>query len=474
MKILHILDHSLPLHSGYAFRSQNIFREQRKRGWQPVIVTSPKHEESWKGPWQKEEQIEGFHYYRTGPVSHNGLPFEAEIRLMAALGRQVMEVAKLEKPDILHAHSPVLNVVPALWVGRKLKIPVVYEIRAFWEDAGVDHGTYTEDAIKYRLVRAVESWVCRHADHVTVLCDGLKQELTKRGIPANKISVVYNGVSPDDFAHSQPDAELAKAWNLDGKKVIGFIGSFYRYEGIDLLVDAFARLSSSHADLVLLLVGGGEMEKELKEQIKRLNLPVDFQINNFKMMCNLNPQSLAQSAPGRAAIPARHRSRQAGHLPASARPWQAGREAQPRRTGSGEAGGRNPQYHNRVIMPGRIPHDRIPRVYALIDILAYPRYSMRLTELVTPLKPLEAMAMGKALVASDVGGHQELIWHGETGLLFPAGDSKALAASLQELIKDDALRHRLECHGPTWVRKHHTWEKTTSVYEDIYAKALAL
>ena len=428
MKILHILDHSLPLHSGYTFRSQNIFREQRKRGWQPVIVTSPKHEESWKGAWQKQEQIEGFRYYRTGPVSHNGLPFEAEIRLMAALGRQVMEVAKLEKPDILHAHSPVLNAVPAIWVGRKLKIPVVYEIRAFWEDAGVDHGTYTQDSPKYRVVRSIETQVCRHADHVTVLCDGLKQELTKRGIPANKISVVYNGVSPDDFAHSQPDAELAKAWNLDGKKVIGFIGSFYRYEGLDLLIEAFARLAAKRSDIALLLVGGGEMEEELRKQIKRLSLAVDSRIDNLSAMCNPNPKSKIQ----------------------------------------------NPKYHNRVLMPGRIPHNRIPGVYALVDILAYPRYSMRLTELVTPLKPLEAMAMGKALVASDVGGHQELIQHGETGLLFPAGDSKALAATLESLLDNDSLRRRLQSQGPTWVHEHHTWEITTSVYQDIYAKALVL
>ena len=474
MKILHILDHSLPLHSGYAFRSQNIFREQRKRGWQPVIVTSPKHEQSWKGPWQKNERIGGFHYYRTGAVSYNGIPLKSEVRLMTALGRRIHEVANIEKPDILHVHSPVLNATPALWVGRRLGIPVVYEIRAFWEDAAVDHRTYAQDSWKYKLVRAIEAWVCRKADQISVLCNGLKDDLIKRGIPAEKLTVVYNGINADDFQSCEPDAEYQKAWNLEGKKVIGFIGSFYRYEGLDLLIEAFACLTAKRSDTVLLLVGGGEMEKDLKEQIKRLNLATDFQMNNSKMMCNLNPQSLAQSAPGRAAIPARHRSRQAGHLPASARPWQAGREAQPRRTGSGEAGGRNPQYHNRVIMPGRIPHDRIAGVYALVDILAYPRYSMRLTDLVTPLKPLEAMAMGKALVASDVGGHQELIWHGETGLLFAAGDSKALAASLQELIKDDALRHRLECHGPTWVRKHHTWEKTTSVYEDIYAKALVL
>ena len=409
MKILHILDHSLPLHDGYSFRSQNIFHAQRKMGWHPVIVTSPKHEESWKGSWTKEEQINGFNYYRTGPITHNGIPFEAEVRLMNALGRRIQEVAELEKPDILHAHSPVLNAIPALWVGRKLGIPVVYEIRAFWEDAGVDQGTYTQDSWKYKLVRSIETWVCKRADQVIVICNGLKNDLVKRGISSQKITPVFNGINPDDFRPCPPDEGLKKEWNLSGKKVIGFIGSFYRYEGLDLLVKAFSHLTSKPPGLpasklpiiVLLLVGGGEMENELKAQIRNLHL------------------------------------------------------------------------EDKVIMPGRISHDRIPGVYALVDILAYPRYSMRLTELVTPLKPLEAMAMGKALVASDVGGHKELIQHNKTGLLFSAGNVSALSESLERLLVDHTLRKRIQEQGVSWVCHEHTWEKTTSVYQDIYAKALA-
>jgi PEP-CTERM/exosortase A-associated glycosyltransferase len=407
MKILHILDHSLPLHSGYTFRSHNIFQAQRNRGWHPVIVTSPKHEESWKGVWEPQEQINGFRYYRTGPISNNCIPFKVELQLMRALGRRIQEVAHQEKPDIIHAHSPVLNVIPALWAGRKLRIPVVYEIRAFWEDAAVDHGTYAEGSWKYNLTKSIETWVCKRADQVAVLCNGLKNDLAKRGISSQKITPVFNGINPDDFKPCPPDEGLKKEWNLSGKKVIGFIGSFYRYEGLDLLINAFSRLASHHPSLpassppsiVLLLVGGGEMENELKAQIKRLRL------------------------------------------------------------------------EGKVIMPGRIPHDRIPGVYALIDILAYPRYSMRLTELVTPLKPLEAMAMGKALVASNVGGHKELIQHNKTSLLFSAGNETALAEALKRILDDDSLRKNLEFKGSAWVREHHTWKKTTSVYEDIYRKA---
>jgi len=400
MKILHILDHSLPLQSGYAFRSQNILQAQRKRGWQPVALTSPKHEESWKGPCDRAEDISGVRYYRTGAISNNSLPFNKEIRLMMALSRRIQEIIELEKPDILHAHSPILNAIPVLRLGRKLRIPVVYEIRAFWEDAAVDHGTYSEGSWKYKMVRSIETWVCRKADHIGVLCQGLKDDLITRGIPSERLTIIYNGINADDFKPCEPDKEFIKNYNLKGKKVIGFIGSFYRYEGLDLLINAFSQISTTMPDAMLLVVGGGEVERELKDQVQRLNLT------------------------------------------------------------------------DKVIIPGRISHDRIPGVYALIDLMVYPRYSMRLTELVTPLKPLEAMAMGKALIASDVGGHKELIKHEQTGFLFPAGNVSALAESLECLLKDGTLRKKLETQGLEWVEANHSWDKTTSVYFEMYAKAL--
>jgi PEP-CTERM/exosortase A-associated glycosyltransferase len=400
LKILHILDHSLPLHSGYAFRSHDIFRAQLKKGWQPVALTSPKHGASWKGLPRTEETIDGVRYYRTAAVTRGTVPMEAEWRLMIALAGRIRQVVEIEKPDLLHAHSPVLTALPALWVGRKVGIPVVYEIRAFWEDAAAARGTYGQDSWKYKLGRSLETWACRKADQVTVLSRGLKDDLTKRGISSEKVSIVFNGVNADDFKACTRDAEYFETWRLARKKVIGFIGSFFRYEGLDLLVRAVARLTATRSDIVLILVGGGEMEAQLQAQIKQLSL------------------------------------------------------------------------ENKVVMAGSIPHDRIPGIYALVDVLAYPRYSTRLTELVTPLKPLEAMAMGKALVASDIGGHRELIRHGHTGLLFPPGNVTALAGELERLLADQTLRQNLQKQGCDWVCQEHSWDKTTAVYCDIYAAAL--
>jgi PEP-CTERM/exosortase A-associated glycosyltransferase len=401
LRILHILDHSLPLHSGYTFRTQSILEDQRRRQWAPVALTSPKHEASWKGPSQRIEEISGLKFYRTGRLRSGSISIAAELKLIRSLARRIEEVAKIEKPTLLHAHSPVLNVLSALWVGRKLRIPVVYEIRAFWEDAAVDHGTYSEHSLRYTMVRSLETWACRKVAQVAVLCKGIKNDLVQRGIQEEKLSIVSNGINPDDFRNLDRDEELANSLGTRGKRVLGFVGSFYRYEGLDLLVKAFAKLCETSDDLVLLLVGGGEVEGELREQVEKTSL------------------------------------------------------------------------RGKVKFAGRFSHKKIPYVYSLMDILVYPRHSMRLTELVTPLKPLEAMAMGKPLVASDVGGHRELIRDESTGLLFRPGDVSALVKTLQRLLDDAGLRGKLARQGNEWVRQNQSWSNTTAIYSTIYARALA-
>ncbi len=122
---------------------------------------------------------------------------------------------------------------------------------------------------------------------------------------------------------------------------------------------------------------------------------------------------------------------------------------------------------------GRVPHGEVGRYYDLIDVLVYPRLSMRLTELVTPLKPLEAMAQGRLLVASDVGGHRELIRPGETGELFKAGDPDALAAAVLDSearrgpLAGAARRPRAASSKPSA-----TGRRSVARYDGVYSRVL--
>ena len=399
MRILHILDHSLPLHSGYAFRSAAILREQRTMGYETVQLTTPRQ----NGSTALVEDVDHLRFHRTplSPSLLEGVPGARYAREIAATARRIDELAAQFSPDILHPHSPVLDVLPALRAGRRRGIPVVYEVRASWEDAAVDHGTTREGSLRYRASRALETWALRRADHVTTICEGLRGDIIARGILPERVTVVPNAVDTREFTFgAPPDPELRAKLGLEGKRVIGFAGSFYGYEGLDLLLEALAILVSRRPELRALLVGGGPLDAALRAQ-------------------------------------------------ASA-------------TGLGE----------RVIFTGRVPHQDVRRYYELIDVLAYPRRSMRLTELVTPLKPLEAMAQGRMFVASDVGGHRELVRHGVTGFLCKAGDATALARQIDAVLDDEASWPRIAAQARRFVETERTWAKSVRRYQDVYASVL--
>jgi glycogen(starch) synthase len=393
MRVLHVLDHSVPLHSGYGFRTLAILREQRRRGWETVHLTTPKH---GPGP-ATQEVVDGLTFHRT--PSTTGIGLLAQMRLTAA---RIDELVRSERPDVVHAHSPVLNALPALWVRLSRRVPVVYEMRASWEDAAVDHGTTGEGSLRYRASRALETVALRHADQVTTICEGLRADIAARGVAADRITVIPNAVDVEGFRFGAPaDAALQARLGLAGCTVIGFAGSFYGYEGLHLLVDAMARLRTARPDLRLLLVGGGPQEAALREQVASADLG------------------------------------------------------------------------NRVLFTGRVPHDEVQRYYELIDLLVYPRLPIRLTELVTPLKPLEAMAQGRVLLASDVGGHRELIADGQTGYLCRAGDADALAQAMSNALDQRSDWPRLRQQARRFVEQERTWVRSVARYGEVYRRALA-
>ena len=394
MRILHVLDHGLPLHSGYTFRTRAILKAQMARGWEVACLTGVRH----TNPGPDPETIDGITFYRTPPSPGGPSPL-GEWREVRALSARLDELVGAWQPDLVHVHSPVLNALAALPVARRRKLPLVYEIRAFWEDAAVGNGTGREGSLRYRLTRRLETHAARRADAVAVICEGLRGDLIARGIDRDKIVVAPNGVDMALFGTPlPPDPAFARSLGLNEAEVIGFIGSFYDYEGLDDLIAAMPLLLAERPKAQLLLVGGGPMEGALRAQAER--------------------------------------------SPAA----------------------------SRIHFVGRVPHEEVDRYYALIDILAYPRKAMRLTELVTPLKPLEAMAQRKLVAASDVGGHRELIDDNVTGTLFPAGDPAALAAALSGLLADrDGWEERRDA-ARRFVEEHRNWSSNIARYIPVYQK----
>jgi glycosyltransferase involved in cell wall biosynthesis len=126
-----------------------------------------------------------------------------------------------------------------------------------------------------------------------------------------------------------------------------------------------------------------------------------------------------------------------------------------------------------VVFTGRVPHADVRRYYDLVTLFVYPRRRMRLTELVTPLKPLEAMAQGSIVVASDVGGHRDLLVDRERGYLFKADDTEALAAKLVEVIASRDAWPPMRLAGRRFVETERTWDRVVAGYAPVYERLVA-
>jgi PEP-CTERM/exosortase A-associated glycosyltransferase len=354
---------------------------------------------------ENSELIDGVRYFRTCGTwlpptveVYDPSPFRSSLRVFqnATLFRTALKVARSYRPAVIHAHSPFTCGLIGDAVGKLLRIPTLYEVRGIWEDSHTSRHGLERSSIRYRAVRTLENVALKGATATCAICDALKNEIESRGIPGDKVAVVPNGVNVRAFVPGPRSEELQARLGLQGKLVIGYIGSFFHYEGLDLLVRALAPLSQIFPALALLLVGDGELTPILKNSSAELGIS------------------------------------------------------------------------DRVFFTGKVPHDTIADYYRLCDLTVLPRRDTRETRLVTPLKPLEIMAMAKPVIASDIGGHREIVEDGVNGLLFRADDVSDLVAKCAYLAENSEYRTDLGARGRTWVTENRDWAVIVKRYVAIY------
>jgi len=399
LKVLHVLEYSRPNISGYSLRSDAIIRHQRQIGITTKQLTSQRYQDFKV----MEDDVDGVVYERTTQSSSflTKIPFLNYLHHINFLAKRVEQAVLADKPDLIQTHSPMFNALAAIKVGKKYNIPVTYEVRALWEDAAVDTGKTVEGSLKYKTIKAIEQRAFEKADAVSCICAGLKADLIKRGIPESKIYVTPNAVDIKNFKPRYTrNEELEASLNLENKKVVAFVGTFFKYEGLSYAIDAISQISKNRDDIHLLLVGAGNELDNLKQQVTSLNL------EKF------------------------------------------------------------------VTFVGRVPFEQVSEYYSLADVMVFPRESIRLTELVTPLKPLESMAQFKPVIASDIGGHRELIEHNKTGFLFSADDAQALAESILNVIDDEKLLTAVSNKGLEFVTEERNWLNTAKQYLPVYERLI--
>jgi PEP-CTERM/exosortase A-associated glycosyltransferase len=405
MKILHVLHHSAPYLDGYCVRSKQIVDFQRRAGLDVRVLTGPQHEievERASGVRPEPESIDGVVYHRTAlPADRlsqgiRRMPITREFSMMAGLARSMRRLLAQEKIDLIHTHSPILCGAPAVRVAAEFGVPFVYEVRGFWEDGFRPGLLGGRRELRYRVSRYAETQVFRRASAVVAISRHIRDDIAARGIPPDKLHQVGNGVDTTQFAPAPKDAALLDRHGLRDRPVIGFIGSFYEFEGLECLLHAMLRVRGVLPEARLVLVGAGEQERVLPRLVRDMQL------------------------------------------------------------------------EREVVLTGRVPHAEIAGYYSVMDLLVYPRLRNRTTELTTPLKPLEALAMRKAVLGSNVGGLKEILADGKVGAMFEAGSSESLAQALISLLTNPAERERLATTGYEYALRERAWDSVVLRYRDLY------
>jgi glycosyltransferase involved in cell wall biosynthesis len=305
------------------------------------------------------------------------------LRVVRALGHVWNNVA-VERVlgDVLPEHAPdlVFEVYSPFGVAggvmaRRLGARYVLNVHAplAWE------GTrYRRQALP-EAAETLEELAFLTAPLVVTNSRELRDQLVDAGVRPGKVEVVVNGVDVDLFTEDG----LARREGLDGKVVLGFVGSLKAWHGVDVLISAF-RCLAEDPRFHLLVVGDGPLAKDLR--------------------------ALGEELPGRVSV------------------------------------------------VGAVPQDDVPAYVRAMDIAVAP-YPPLDRFYFSPLKVLEYMAVGRAVVASRIGQNVDLIRDGQTGLLIPPGDAAALADAARELAADERLRRDLGAAAATETRASHTWKQ---------------
>jgi glycosyltransferase involved in cell wall biosynthesis len=403
-RVLNVLAFSLPYSSvGYATRSHGLAIGIKHAGWDIRPYTRPCFPYDLKPELEgqtlpEQDEIDGITYRRIFDFERQGMN---EVKYLHAAISCLTRVIEKEQPEVVHAASNYVTALPAMIAARRLGVPFVYEMRGFWEVTRSSRDEAFENTPKYRFMKQFEGLVARHADHVITITTAMKEQLLARGVSAGKISIAFNSVDPARFTPRAPNKALAERLSIpDAVPVIGYVGSFVDYEGLDDLITATAGLKQAGHDFRLLLVGDGAAFESLREQVHRLGL------------------------------------------------------------------------EDKTILTGRVPHEEVEDYYSLIDIAPFPRKPWTVCELVSPLKPFEAMALEKVVVVSSTRALMEIVDHERTGFVFEKGNVDSLRNVLDVLIRQPEKRLNIGKTAREWIVRERSWDVAGVTASHVYKQIL--
>jgi len=314
MRVLHVLANSSPDVNGYAVRTHGLLKAYAESGQiEPIALTSPWYPQresmaeptevddityhrclhpsrmkSTKGTGMKwtaargRDRITGSEGFAAKPLWRRALHFALkplrpgwywveERILFKHFTDRIIEVAKAENAEIIHAHVPYRVGIPAMKAARILNLPFVYEMRGMWEETAVANGRWKPWGPAYRRFRHLETKVLRKADEVICISETLRNEAISRGVDPNRISLVPNAVTLSESEGISNLLPLAES-KLGQSVVVGYIGSLRDIEGVDATAEAVALLTSQGLDVKLFVLSSKAGQEELKSHCESLDI----------------------------------------------------------------------------------------------------------------------------------------------------------------------------------------------------------
>lgn len=403
-KILYLLHNRLPYNSGgYATRAHGLLTSIKEK-WNISGVSRLGYPQDLKGQdcveYTPYHQIDNIIYYslKSDGNGYGEIPMSDYID---EYSKELFILCNRERPGIIHAASNYMNGLAANNVARRLGIKSVYEVRGLWEITRISREPEWNNTEHYSMIARLEAQAAKDADAVFTLTNALKNELISRGVAAEKIHLLPNGVDSSRFIPKERNNELALKLGIDNKVVIGFLGSVVQYEGVEYIIQAASILKKKGIhNFAVIIVGDGAVLDNVK------SITSDLNMNDY------------------------------------------------------------------VRFTGRVPHDEIEDYYSVVDICPLPRKGLPVCEMVSPLKPFEAMAMGKVVVSSDVAALAEIVNDGVTGLLHRKDDPEDLARKIEQLIVDPELRTSLGLAAREWVVEERDWKVIAKRVDNVYRNLL--
>ncbi|GAA1485098.1 glycosyltransferase [Brachybacterium fresconis] len=401
--VFYLLHNSLPHNSaGYATRTHGLLSELNRIGWNVDGVTRLGYPYDMPG---KAELPDVPLHDVVGNVDYRRLLTGRQVEKKNPLfyyterySKALLELAKQERPAIIHAASNHWNGLTAVKTARQLGIPSIYEVRGLWEVTRGSRNPEWAQSNMFKYIARMEADAAKGATRVFAITEALRDEMISRGVDGDKINIVPNGVDTSRFTPIPKDEELASQLGVAGKTVIGYVGSVLDYEGIELMLEAAEVMNRTREDFHVLIVGDGAELERFQNYVEEHELE---------------------------------------HV---------------------------------VTFTGRVPHEDVERYYSLIDITPFPRLSLPVCEMVSPLKPFEAMAMGKAVVSSDVAALKEIVTPGVNGYLHEKGSTESLIEQLTRLLDDPEHTRLIGAQARDWVVENRDWKLLAQVIANEYSR----